>query len=330
MGEVLSQSEIDALLSALSSGSVDANELKEEQTKKKVKVYDFRRPNKFSKDQIHTLHVIFENFARSLGTYLSAQLRAAVQMEILSVEQLTYEEFIRSIPNPTILNIFSLFPLEGNSIMEINPNLGFAFLDRLLGGPGDAPTKVRALTEIEETVMQRLSQRMLDFLQEPWGSIIEMEPSLERVETNPQFTQLVSPSEIMLIISLETKMVDVLGMINICIPFLVLEPIVDKLSVHFYYSATSKKTSPENAALIQTRLENTQITAKVILGKTIITVKDLMELSVGDVVPLERKINEDLEIVIGQKTKFLGKPGIHGNRVAIQVSQVIEEGNEDE
>lgn len=330
MGEVLSQSEIDALLSALSSGSVDANELKEEQTRKKVKVYDFRRPNKFSKDQIHTLHVIFENFARSLGTYLSAQLRAAVQMEILSVEQLTYEEFIRSIPNPTILNIFSLFPLEGNSIMEINPNLGFAFLDRLLGGPGDAPTKVRALTEIEETVMQRLSQRMLDFLQEPWGSIIEMEPSLERVETNPQFTQLVSPSEIMLIISLETKMVDVLGMINICIPFLVLEPIVDKLSVHFYYSATSKKTSPENAALIQTRLENTQITAKVILGKTIITVKDLMELSVGDVVPLERKINEDLEIVIGQKTKFLGKPGIHGNRVAIQVSQVIEEGNEDE
>ncbi|MDD3853846.1 MAG: flagellar motor switch protein FliM [Syntrophomonadaceae bacterium] len=330
MGEVLSQNEIDALLSALSSGSVDANELKEEQTRKKVRIYDFRRPNKFSKDQIHTLHVIFENFARSLGTYLSAQLRAAVQMEILSVEQLTYEEFIRSIPNPTILNVFSLFPLEGNSIMEINPNLGFAFLDRLLGGPGDAPSKVKALTEIEETVMQRLSQRMLDFLQEPWGSIIELEPSLERVETNPQFTQLVSPSEIMLIVSLETKMADVLGMINICIPFLVLEPIVDKLSVHFYYSATSKKSSPENAAFIQSKLENTQITAKVILGKTIITVRDLMELSVGDVVPLERKINEDLEVVIGQKTKFLGKPGVHGNRVAIQVSQVVEEGNEDE
>jgi flagellar motor switch protein FliM len=330
VGEVLSQNEIDALLSALSSGSVDANELKEEQARKKVRVYDFRRPNKFSKDQIHTLHVIFENFARSLGTYLSAQLRAAVQMEILSVEQLTYEEFIRSIPNPTILNVFSLFPLEGNSIMEINPNLGFAFLDRLLGGPGDAPSKVRALTEIEETVIHRLSQRMLDFLQEPWGSIIELEPTLERVETNPQFTQLVSPSEIMLIISLETKMADVLGMINICIPFLVLEPIVDKLSVHFYYSATSKKTSPENAAAIQTRLENTQIIAKVILGKTTITVKDLMELSAGDVVPLERKINEDVEIVIGQKTKFLGKPGVHGNKVAIQVSQVIEEGNEDE
>lgn len=116
MSEVLSQNEIDALLSALSSGSVDANELKEEQTRKKVKVYDFRRPNKFSKDQIHTLHVIFENFARSLGTYLSAQLRAPVQMEILSVEQLTYEEFIRSIPNPTILNIFSLFPLEGTPL----------------------------------------------------------------------------------------------------------------------------------------------------------------------------------------------------------------------
>ena len=131
MSEVLSQSEIDALLSALNSGSVDADELKEEQSRKKVKVYDFRRPNKFSKDQIHTLQVIYENYARSLATYLSAQLRAPVQMEILSVEQLTYEEFIRSIPNPTILNIFSFYPLEGSAIMEINPNLGFSFLEPL-------------------------------------------------------------------------------------------------------------------------------------------------------------------------------------------------------
>lgn len=136
MSEVLSQNEIDALLSALSSGSVDANELKEEQTRKKVKVYDFRRPNKFSKDQVHTLQVIYENYARSLGTYLSAQLRAPVQIEVLSVEQLTYEEFIRSIPNPTILNIFSLYPLEGSAIMEINPNLALPFLTACWAGLG--------------------------------------------------------------------------------------------------------------------------------------------------------------------------------------------------
>jgi flagellar motor switch protein FliM len=330
MTEVLSQSEIDELLSALSSGSVDANELKEEQNRKKVKVYDFRRPNKFSKDQIHTLQVIYENYARSLATYLSAQLRAPVQMEILSVEQLTYEEFIRSIPNPTILNIFSFYPLEGSAIMEINPNLGFAFLDRLLGGPGYAPPKIRALTEIEQTVMERLAQKMLDHLQEPWGSIIELEPGLERVETNPQFTQLVSPSEIMIIVSIETQMSEVLGMINMCIPFLVLEPILEKLSVHYYYSSSSQKATQENIDSIRLKLENTRVPVKVLLGTTTISVKELLELNIGDVVPLERSIRNDLEVVIGQRTKFLGKPGVYENRMSIQVSQIVEEGNEDE
>ncbi|MGR6836150.1 flagellar motor switch protein FliM [Syntrophomonas erecta] len=328
MSEVLSQSEIDDLLSALHSGSVDANELKQEQNKKRIKVYDFRRPNKFSKDQIHTLQVIFENFARSLGTFLSAQLRAAVQMDILSVEQLTYEEFIRSIPNPTILNIFTLYPLEGNALMEINPNLGFAFLDRLLGGPGIAPSKIRSLTEIEQTVIERLAQRMLDHLQEPWGSIVELYPTLERVETNPQFTQLVSPTEIMIIVSVETRMNDILGMVNICIPFLVLEPVLDKLTVHYYYSVSNQKSSPENQELIKNRLENTVIPVRAILGKTTITVKDLIELSMGDVIPLERTINDELEVVIGQRTKFLGKPGVFGKRVSIQVSQVIKEEGE--
>lgn len=330
MSEVLSQSEIDALLSALSDGSVNADELKEEEIKNKVKIYDFRRPNKFSKDQIHTLQVIYENYARSLGTYLSAQLRLPVQMELLSVEQLTYEEFIRSIPNPTILNIFSLYPLDGSAIMEINPNLGFAFLDRLLGGPGLSPAKTRGLTEIEQTIIEKIAQRMLDYLQEPWGSIIEIDPSLDRIETNPQFTQLVSPSEIMMIVSIEAQMGEVMGMINICMPFLLLEPVLDKLSVHYYYSSSSPEKSANNINMIQNRLENTYVPVKAVLGRTVITVKDLLEISSGDVIPLERNVNEELEVVIGHRTKFVGKPGIFGNKFSIQISQVIEEGNENE
>ncbi|HZK42824.1 MAG TPA: flagellar motor switch protein FliM [Syntrophomonadaceae bacterium] len=330
MSDVLSQNEIDQLLSALSSGSVDADELKQEEVKKKIRVYDFRRPNKFSKDQIHTLQVIYENYARSLGTYLSAQLRTSIQMEVLSVEQTTYDEFVRSIPNPTILNIFSLYPLEGSSIMEINPNLGFAMIDRLLGGPGQAPEKIRALTEIEQTVMERIVQRMLDYLPEPWGSIIEIEPILDRIETNPQFTQLVSPSEILIIISLETRMGDLLGMINMCIPFLVLEPILDKLNVHFYYASSSKQATAENVDAIRNKLKNTYVPLKTLLGKTVITVKDLLELSVGDVVPLNKNINEELEVVIGQSTKFLGKPGVFGKKYSVQVSQILKEGNADE
>lgn len=330
MSEVLSQNEIDALLSALSKGAVNAEELKEEQNRKRIRVYDFRRPSKFSKDQINTLQVIYENYARSLGTYLSAQLRTPVQIEVLSVEQLTYEEFIRSIPNPTILSIFSVYPLEGNAIMEINPNLGFALLDRLLGGPGATLAKVRGLTEIEQTVIERIVQRMLDYFEEPWGGIIELAPSLERMESNPQFTQLVSPSEIMMIVSLEARMGDVMGLINICIPFLVLEPIMDRLSVHYYYSLTTKPTSPENIAAIQHKLEKSIIPVKVLLGRTSITVAELLELNVGDVISLERNIKEPLEIVIGTKTKFLAKPGVYESRNAVQISQVIKEGNDDE
>jgi len=330
MSDVLSQSEIDALLSALSTGTVNANELKEEQSKKKVKIYDFRRPNKFSKDQIHTLQVIFENYSRALGTFLSGQLRAPVQVEVLSVEQVTYEEFIRSIPSTTILNIFSVYPLEGNAIMEINPNLGFAFLDRLLGGPGNPLDRVRGLTEIEQTVIEKLAQRMVDLMQEPWSSIVDMEPLIERVETNPQFTQLVSPTEVMMIVSLETKMSDLMGVINICIPFLVLEPIISKLSVHYYYSTSGKAVTPENMATIQHKIASSYVPVKAILGKTIITVKDLIELSAGDVVPLDTHYKDDLEVQIGQRTKFLGRPGLHGNKVSIQVSMVVEEGNEDE
>jgi flagellar motor switch protein FliM len=330
VSEVLSQNEIDALLSALSKGAVNAEELKEEQKRKRIRVYDFRRPSKFSKDQFNTLQVIYENYARSLGTYLSAQLRTPVQIEVLSVEQLTYEEFIRSIPNPTILNIFSLYPLEGNSIMEINPNLGFALLDRLLGGPGSTLSKVRGLTEIEQTVIERIVQRMLDYFEEPWGGIIELSPALERMETNPQFTQLVSPTEIMMIVALEAKMGDVIGLINICIPFLVLEPIMDRLSVHYYYSTTTRPTTPENIAAIQHKLEKTLIPVKVVLGRTSITVADLLELNVGDVISLDRNIKEPLEVLIGQKTKFLAKPGVYESRNAVQVSQVIKEGNDDD
>ena len=330
MTEVLSQNEIDALLSALSSGSVDAEELKEEQTKKKVRVYDFRRPNKFSKDQIHTLLVIYENYARTLSTYLSAQLRGLIQIDVLSVEQLTYDEFVRSIPNPTILNIFSVYPLDGTAIMEINPNLGFAFLDRLLGGKGEALTKPRSLTEIEQTVIETLVQRMLDFLQEPWSNIIEIEPNLERVETNPQFTQLVSPSEIMIIASMEMQMFNLVGMLNICVPFLVLEPIVEKLSVHYYYSASGSKTqSPDNTELIKSKLDNAILPIKAILGRTVITVRDLLELAAGDVVPLERGINEEIEVGIGNRPKFLGRPGLNTNRMSVQITKILEEENDD-
>ena len=328
VSDVLSQEEIDALLSALNRGEINAEDLKQERSKKKVRVYDFRRPNKFSKDQLYTLQIIFENYSRSLSTYLSAQLRHAVSIDVLAVEQLMYDEFMRSIPNPTILCIFSMPPLEGSSIMEINPNLGFAMIDKLFGGPGLPPDKVRSLTEIEETVIERLSEKMLSYMTEPWSTILAVEPYLERIDSNPQFTQIVSPGEMAVIVSLETRLGEVLGMINFCIPYLVLEPVVNKLNVHYYYSSTVKERRTDSSEHIKMRLKDTVIPIRVVLGRAVITVKDLLELSVGDVITLNKGVNEELEVIIGQRPKFMARPGTLNERVAVQITRVVEEGDE--
>jgi flagellar motor switch protein FliM len=326
MGDVLSQNEIDALLSALSTGTVDADTLKEEETKKKVRIYDFKRPNKLSKEQINTLHVIYENFARSLATFLSGHLRSAVTMEIVSVEQVTYEEFIRSVSSTTIIDIFSMDPMEGSAIMEINPNLGFAFLDKVLGGPGGAPDKIRSLTEIEYTVIESLSQKMLDYLVEPWANIVEISPTMERIETNPQLTQLVSPTEVMIITSIETSMAGIVGYINICIPFILLEPIVKKLNVQYYYSTSGQGIhNEESFQAIQHELSNTKIPVSVLVGATGITVGELLELSVGDVVKLDRPVDTPWEIILGDHPKFVGKPGISNKKLSIQVTGLVKE-----
>ncbi|NLW44630.1 MAG: flagellar motor switch protein FliM [Syntrophomonadaceae bacterium] len=331
MSEVLTQEEIDALLSAITRGEVDAEELKQEQSKKKVRVYDFRRPNKFSKEQIHTLQVIFENYSRSLGTYFSAQLHTPVTVDVLSVEQITYDEFVRSVNNPTILAIFSLPPLDGNAILEINLDLGFAILDRMFGGPGVSIGKVRSLTEIEETVMDRICNNMLYYLEEPWATIAPLKPRLERIDSNPQFTQIVSPGEMVVIVSLETYMGEVMGVINICIPFIVLEPIINKLNVNYYYSSAVRQKDPGDTKAIRKRLQEAVVPVRVLLGSTVTTIADLIELNVGDVVPLDRKVDEELEVIIGSKTKFYAKPGTFGNRMAVQITRVVQEGvDEDE
>ncbi len=241
LADVLSQGEIDALLSAISTGEMDADELKKEETEKKVKVYDFKRALRFSKDQIRSLSRIHENFARLLTTYFSAQLRTYVQISVTSVDQLPYEEFIRSIPKMTILNVFEPYPLDGRLLMEVNPNIAYAMLDRLLGGKGISINKVENLTEIETRIMSQLFQRTLDSFQEAWSSVIEIDPIMEDIEVNPQFLQMVSPNETVVVISLSTTIAETSGMINICLPHVVLEEILPKLSIHYWMQEKKKQ-----------------------------------------------------------------------------------------
>jgi len=191
------------------------------------------------------------------------------------------------------------------------------------------PERIRPLTEIEITLIERLAQRMLSYLEEPWSGIIELQPVMDRIESNPQFTQIVSPSEMVVIISLESKIGDVLSLINICIPFLVLESITGKLNVNYYYSSSVKERSKDSALVLKNRIENAMVPVKILIGSTVITVRELLELAPGDVIPLERRLDEDLEVVIGQKPKFRGKPGVVGNRLALKITEIVSEVDDD-
>jgi flagellar motor switch protein FliM len=308
---------------------MDAEELKKEETQKKVRAYDFKRAVRFSKDHIRSLTRIHENFARYLTTYFSAQLRTFVQINVVQVEQLPYDEFIRSIPKMTILNIFEAEPLEGRMVLEVHPNVAYAMLDRLLGGAGTSPTKINALTEIETIVMERIFSRAFESLQEAWKSVIDLSPRMEALETNPQFMQIVSPNETIALISLSTKIGDTTGMINLCIPHVVIEPIMSRLSVHHWFVSQKKTIAPEEVLALQSRLHKAKLPIIAELGESQISVSEFLNLSVGDVVSLNKPVDEMLKIRIGERLKFIGTPGTTRGKLAVQISEIVEEGAEE-
>ncbi|MFD0711280.1 flagellar motor switch protein FliM [Paenibacillus sp. GCM10027626] len=330
MVDVLSQNEIDALLAALSSGEMDAEELKKEETQRKIRSYEFKRAVRFSKDHIRSLTRIHENFARYLTTYFSAQLRTFVQINVVQVEQLPYDEFIRSIPKMTILNIFEAEPLEGRMVLEVHPNVAYAMLDRMLGGQGVAPTKINALTEIETNIMERIFSRTFESLQEAWKTVIDISPRLEALETNPQFMQIVSPNETIALISLSTKIGDTTGMINLCIPHVVIEPIMPRLSVHHWFVSQKKTRAPEEMEVLKQRVSRAKLPIVAELGQSSITIREFLGLTAGDVIALNKPIAEGLHIRVGEKLKYLGSPGSVKERLAIQIDEVISEGVEED
>lgn len=329
-GDVLSQSEIDALLSALSTGEMDADELKKETEEKKVKVYDFKRALRFSKDQIRSLTRVHENFARLLTTFFSAQLRTFIQISVASVDQIPYEEFIRSIPKMTILNVFEVPPLDGRIVMEVNPNIAYAMMDRMLGGRGQSVNKIENLTEIETKIMSNVFERAAENLREAWLNIVEIDPILTDFEVNPQFLQMVSPNETVIVISLNTTIGDTTGMINICIPHVVLEPIIPKLSVHYWMQSEKKKREPQEIELLEKRVKSAELEIAVELGKSEITIHDFLMLDVGDVIELDQVIEDPLVIKIGNVPKFLGQPGKLNKKLAVQVLEKMKGGNGDD
>lgn len=328
--EILSQHEIDALLSAITSGEMDAEELKKEEEENRVRVYDFKRALRFSKDQIRSIARIHENYARLLTTYFSAQLRTYVNITVASVDQVPYEEFIRSIPKMTILNVYSVGPLEGRILMEVNPNIAYSMLDRLLGGKGESEHQIENLTEIETLIISQLFEKSVVNLQEAWSSIVDIDPVLEDFEVNPQFLQMVSPNETVVVVSLNTKIGPVSGMINICIPHIVLEPIIPKLSVHYWMETGTKERDPETYEKLSDQIKDVEVEAKALLGKATMTIQQFLNLKRGDIISLDQKIDEPLTFTVNEEPKMLVQPGKLNNKVAVQVLEEIKGGNRHE
>ncbi|MBQ6844606.1 MAG: flagellar motor switch protein FliM [Agathobacter sp.] len=324
MGDVLSQNEIDALLNALSSGELDVDEIKDS-GEKQVKDYDFARPSKFSKEHLRTLEIIFEHYGRLLSTNLPVYLRKNVQIEVMNSEAVTYQEFSNALSNPVLLGIVNFAPLQGSIIIEMATNLGYAMVDRMLGGKGESLDKVREFSEIELLIIERIFIVCINLLHEPWQNVVQITPRLERIETNSQYAQIISPSEMIAIVTISMKIGDVEGLMNICLPFITLEDVMDKLNTKYWYANMQEQDETDYADAIEVLIRKAQIPVKAILGTSMISVSDFSTLQVGDVIRLDRGAEEELDVFVGNIKKFAALPGASGENYAVRITEVIRE-----
>lgn len=342
MSDMLSESEIDSLLTSLGGGgdsggttdnsddySAPSSSGGGQESRKKVKLYDFKRPEKFSKDHQRTLHNLHEQFARLNTTSMSAQLRILANFHVASVDQLTYEEFIRSIPSPSSLGIVVMDPLKGNAILEIDPGITFTIIDRVFGGSGSITKINRELTDIENKVMEFILSKMLVSLREAWANVIDLRPRLSQIESNPNFVQGISPNEMCIVITFETKLGEVEGLINLCLPFMTIEPIIQKLSSQYWYATGNKSNTRDTYNTIKNKLSQVFIDVIAEIGHIDISIRELINLEKGDTVKLRTNALSDITLRIGTKNKFYCKPGLVGKNVSVQITKPIEKIVED-
>jgi flagellar motor switch protein FliM len=322
--DVLSQSEIDSLLSALTSGSVDLDSMTRDSGEYKIKVYDFKRPDKFSKDQLRAIQMIHESFARQLSTVMSTLIRSIVSAEVASVDQLAYEEFLNSLVQPTVIGTLEMYPFNGNALLEVNPNLIFAIIDRLLGGKGEFSGKARELTDIEKTVTERVFMRMLELLEESWSTVVDVRLRFESMESTPFFVQICPPRDMVLLVIMKLKVGDVEGMISLCIPYFLMEPMIDKLSSQQWFVSTSRKSDEGARENLMKTLNLVKVPVGLELGHTILSLADVYNLQAGDVIKLDESVHSDVDVRVGNYVRFKARPGTVEGRLAVEVTATVQ------
>jgi flagellar motor switch protein FliM len=328
VGDILSQNEIDDLLAQLSTGEINAQEYRNETSEKKIKEHDFKRPSKFAKDHLRTMQIIHENYARLITNFLSGYLRTLVQVDVISMEALQYSEFTNSIANPAVLGIINFHPLPGSIIFDFSPAIAYALIERILGGKGNGIEKIRGFTEIEIAILMRIISQMLTFMREPWENVAQVRPSLDRIETNAQFAQIMNPTEMIALVTFQTKVGEVEGLMNLCIPHMVVEPVMSKLSTKIWFSMIEKGTTEETKESLRLKVEETKVPLIAILGRTELMVSEFLQLQTGDVLALKTPVDGEMEIMVGELHKFDAKPGVKNKKTAVKITRVI--GREDD
>lgn len=325
MGEVLSQNEIDNLLAALSTGELEVDDM-QEQGEKQVKNYDFKRPAKFSKEHLRTLEIIYEHYGRLVSTNLPVYLRKNIQVSVASSETVTFSEFTNALSNPVILGIVNFAPLPGSIIIDLSCNLGFAMIDRMLGGEGTPLEKNRDFSEIEMTIIEKIMIVSMQLMREPWRNVVDVTPMMERIETNPQFAQVIAPSDMIAIVTLNMKIGDVEGMMNVCLPFFTLEGVMDKLNTKYWYSTMQEKNDENYEEYIESLIRRVDVPVKAILGMSSVSVNDFVNLQPGDIIRLDKRVDNELSVYVGNIKKFTALPGSSKDNYAVRVTSVIREG----
>ncbi len=329
MADVLDQDDVDALLAAV-GGAEEAEEVEDlfgggdsdASEKKEVTVYDFKRPERVSKDQMRALEGMHEAFARNFGASLSAFMRTIVEVKIADTEQLTYNEFINSLPNPTCINVLSIRPWEGSVCLEISPLIIFPFIDRLLGGADiNSVIPQRPLTVIEQRLVNRIIERALTLLNDTWSSLGVEELELSETESNPHLIQMVAPNEVVVVITFEIRFSGKSGTMSLCIPFATIEPVLEKLATQSWLSYRKKEHDLNYGRRVAKNLSGAKVNIRAFLAETSISMGQIMELKEGDIIQTEKPANSEVIIQVEGKNKFAGRIGkFRGNR-AIRITR---------
>jgi len=333
--EVLSQSEVESLLTAMESHTArkaaaapaaSAVPVRTARHREKVTPYDFKRPERVGKEQMRALQSLHEGFGRNFGAALSALLRSIIEVKLTSVDQLTYGEFVFSLENPTCFSLLRAEPLEGNLILDINPSILYPIIDRLLGGGKDAgPISRRPLTEIELRLVSRITGLFLQELKHAWEGVLTLKLSVDRVESNPQLVQIVPPNEVVVLVSFELTLGELRGMINLCIPFNAIERVSSKLAANSWVTYGKTSSTPETRLALGQQLDEAQVEVIVTLAESKITTGELIGLRVGDVITTDKDVHQPLEIAVQGATKYHASAGAFKGRKAARVEGPLEE-----